>query len=115
MVKSVLGKKGQMGGVSALMSMGIFSLDGTNALEPRYELTSPVFDEITISLNKKYYPGNEFKIITVNNSAENVYIQKASLNDQSLETYWFPHKTYANGGELQIVLGSEPNKNWGKK
>tara|TARA_R110000744_G_scaffold66098_3_gene135150 strand:+ start:7403 stop:10120 length:2718 start_codon:yes stop_codon:yes gene_type:complete len=107
--------QGQMGGVSALMSMGIFSLDGTNALEPRYELTSPVFDEITISLNKKYYPGNEFKIITVNNSAENVYIQKASLNDQSLETYWFPHKTYANGGELQIVLGSEPNKNWGKK
>ncbi len=47
--------QGQMGGVSALMSLGLFSLTGTNSLEPRYELTSPVFDEIVISLDNKYY------------------------------------------------------------
>ena len=33
--------QGQMGAISALMSMGLFSLRGNNELEPRYELTGP--------------------------------------------------------------------------
>lgn len=45
--------QGQMGGVSALMSMGIFSLRGTACINLVYEITSPVFDEITISLDAK--------------------------------------------------------------
>ena len=49
-----------MSGVSALMSMGLFSLRGNNSLTPRYELTSPVFDEIKIELNQTYYKGKKF-------------------------------------------------------
>lgn len=107
--------EGQMGGVSALMSMGIFSLKGTNDIDPRYELTSPVFDEITIALDSNYYSGKEFKITTVNNSAENMYIQNAQLNKTPLNTYWFLHEDFQKGGALNIVLGSKPNKDWGKE
>lgn len=107
--------QGQMGGISALMSLGLFSLQGTNALEPRYELTSPVFDEIVIALDNRYYSGKEFKITTVKNSAENMYIQSAKLNNSPLETYWFSHQNYEKGGQLEIVLGPQPNKNWGKE
>lgn len=107
--------QGQMGGVSALMSIGLFSLTGSNSLEPRYELTAPVFDEITIILDKRYYQGKEFKITTKNNSAENMYIQSATLNGKALETYWFTHKVYQMGGELNLVLGPRPNKEWGKE
>ncbi len=107
--------QGQMGGVSSLMSMGLFSLKGNNSLEPRYELTAPVFDEITITLDPKYYQGKEFKITTKNNSAENMYIQSASLNGQNLETYWFTHTEYQKGGQLNLVLGPKPNKDWGKE
>jgi predicted alpha-1,2-mannosidase len=107
--------QGQMGGVSALMSMGLFSLQGNNNIDPKYELTSPVFDEIKIELDNKYYKGKEFIITTLNNSAENVYIQSATLNDKALNTFWFTHDVYQKGGRLEISLGNLPNKNWGKE
>jgi len=105
--------QGQMSGVSALMSMGLFSLRGNNSLTPRYELTSPVFDEIKIELNQTYYKGKKFKITTVNNSKENVYIQNALLNNRPLDTYWFLHDQFQKGGHLEIVLGNQPNEKWG--
>ncbi len=81
--------QGQMGGVSALMSLGIFSLKGTNSSEPVYDITAPVFDKITISLDPDYYQGERFDIITHNNSVENCYIQKISLNNNTKIPDWF--------------------------
>ena len=104
--------QGQMGGVSALMAIGLFSVRGTAAAEPVYEITSPVFDEIAISLDVKYYSGKEFRIRTYNNSAENCYIQKAMLNGRPLDTFWFPHSDFAAGGLLEIWLGPRPSS-WG--
>jgi len=105
--------QGQMGGVSALMSLGLFSLKGTSSSEPVYEITSPVFDEITIHLDSSYYEGDEFQIIAYNNSEENCYIQKASLNGKPLNQFWFKHSDYSKGGILELWLGPEPNTNWG--
>ena len=105
--------QGQMGAVSALMSLGLFSLEGTNSLIPKYELTSPVFDKITISLNPTYYQGTEFEIETLNNSKENCYIQNVKLNGDPLNTYWFTHDTFQKGGNIVIELGPKANQNWG--
>lgn len=107
--------QGQMGGVSALMAIGLFSLEGNVSSEPVYEITSPIFDKISIELDPQYYKGKQFNITTHNNSRDNVYIQKATLNGKPLERFWFSHETYAQGGELEIWLGPEPNKNWGLK
>jgi predicted alpha-1,2-mannosidase len=101
--------QGQMGGVSALMALGLFSLQGTCSQQPVYEITSPVFDEITITLNPTYYQGKAFKIKVHNNSAENYYIQKATLNNQTLNQVWFSHEDYAKGGVLELWLGKEIN------
>ena len=105
--------QGQMGGVSALMSLGLFSLRGTCSQEPVYEITSPIFDEVTIRLNPEYYSDETFTIKTYDNSRDNVYIQKAALNGESLENCWFTHDQYAQGGVLELWLGPEPNKDWG--
>jgi len=106
--------QGQMGGVSALMKLGLFSLRGTCSKEPVYEITTPEFDEITIKLDTRYYEGQEFKIITHDNSPSNVYIQRATLNGEPLDNCWFYHKDFARGGKLELWLGPEPNKGWGK-
>ena len=103
--------QGQMGGVSALMSMGIFSLKGTTSSEPMYDVTSPVYDKITISLDSSYYQGKEFTIVTHNNSEENCYIQKITLNDKEINSPKFSHADFAKGGKMEIWLGNEPNKN----
>lgn len=105
--------QGQMGGVSALMSMGLFSVRGTCAIDPIYEITSPVFDEITIALDDKYYSGGQFVISTTGNTAANAYIQSARLDGRPLNNAWFYHRDFADGGTLELVLGPTPNVNWG--
>jgi predicted alpha-1,2-mannosidase len=107
--------QGQMGGISALMAMGLFAVQGTCGSEPIYDITSPIFDTVRIALDKKFYPGGEFRIITKNNSAANMYIQSATLNGQALDNCWFYHSQFAAGGTLVLTLGPQPNMNWGIK
>ena len=103
-----------MAGVSALMAIGLFSLDGGSSSHPCYDITSPVFDEITIKLDSDYYAGKEFKIVTHHNSEVNCYIQKATLNGKAYNFYQLLHPDFAHGGILELWMGSAPNKNWGK-
>lgn len=105
--------QGQMSGVSALMALGLFSVNGGSEIDPYLEITSPIFDEITISLDNDYYSGKEFKIITHNNNAANCYIKKATLNGQDYNSFRLPYKSFANGGILELWLDSEPNTSWG--
>ena len=106
--------QGQMAGVSALMAIGLFSLDGGSSSHPCYDITSPVFDEITIKLDSDYYAGKEFKIVTHHNSEVNCYIQKATLNGKAYNFYQLLHPDFVHGGILELWMGSAPNKNWGK-
>lgn len=105
--------QGQMGGVSSLMSIGLFSILGNETQTPYYEITAPVFDKVTIKLDNRYYKGKEFIIKTYDNSAENCYIQKAKLNGVELDNFWFTHEQFAAGGLLEIWLGDTPDKRWG--
>lgn len=105
--------QGQMAAISALMSIGLFSLDGGSAHHPCYDITTPVFDEITIQLDPHYYKGKEFKIKTYDNSPANMYIQNASLNGKEHNHFQFSHDLFQNGGVLELWLGDSPNKRWG--
>ena len=107
--------QGQMGALGVLMAIGLFDVQGGASVTPQYEITSPIFDKITIQLDNKYYPGKEFIIQTKNNSPENIYIQSAELNGKPLNTYHFPHSELIKGGILEIELGPSPNKEWGTK
>ena len=57
----------------------------------------------------------KFIIRTYNNSDQNMYINKAHLNGKKLDTFWFSHEVFAKGGVLELWMGPNPNKNWGKK
>jgi putative alpha-1,2-mannosidase len=80
--------------------------------DTRYEICSPVFDKITFRLDPKYAKGKTFTILTHNNSEKNIYIQSAKLNGIPYNC-WINHKDIAAGGELELEMGPEPNKNWG--
>ena len=105
--------QGQMGALSALMAMGLFSLRGGCENPPIYEITAPLFDTVTITLDPKYYPAKQFVIKTYNNSPENVYIQAAKLDGQPLQNCWIYHRDLAAGKTLELWLGPKPNTNWG--
>ena len=103
--------QGLMGSLSVLMKIGLFQLDAGASENPKYQIGSPIFDEITISLSDKYYSGKDFKITAKNNSKENLYIQSVKLNGKQLNRMYLLHNEIISGGELVLEMGSQPNKN----
>jgi len=85
----------------------------TKTKKPRFDLTAPIFDKVTIKLNPEYHKGGEFTIITKNQSPENRYIQSAKFNGKDHKSFQILFKDFAKGGTLELELGPEPNKKWG--
>ena len=100
--------QGQMASLSALMSIGLFSIDGASGCQPAYDITSPIFDEVNIRLNRDYYAGENFRIVVHNNSTENCYIRRMTLNGKKLKGYQITHDQYQQGGTLDVWLGRKP-------
>ena len=105
--------QGQMGALNVLMAIGLFNVSGGSDREPFYELTSPIFDRVTIQLDPRYCKGKQFVIEVENNVPENIYIDSAEINQAPLTRAWITHQQVAAGGMLKIVLGNRPNKSWG--
>lgn len=81
--------------------------------ETRYEITSPVFNKISFRLDPEYAKGKAFTIIAKNNSPENLYIQRATLNGKPYAKCYIDHAAIAAGGTLQLEMGPAPNPAWG--
>ena len=73
---------------------------------PRYEITSPVFESVEINLDTHFYSGKNFKIIAHNNSPQNIYIQSVSLNGKKLNRLWITHDEIVKGGVLEFEMGN---------
>lgn len=107
--------EGQMGAWYVMSAMGLFEMDGGASVKPVYEIGSPVFEKVTIHLDKKYYPGGKFIIEAKKVSPENRYIQSATLDDKPLNKPWFYHSELVDGGSLVLKMGPKPNMKWGSR
>ncbi len=96
--------QGLTGSLAVLYKIGLFQMDSGASIDPTYELGSPMYDKIEITLNPDYYKGGKFTINVENNSAENCYIESAKINGKEVEGYKISHKDVVNGGELSIVM-----------
>jgi predicted alpha-1,2-mannosidase len=99
---------GQMSAWYILSSLGFHPISQGDR---RYWLGSPAFSKAVIHLDKNHYTGETFTVIARNNSAQNVYVQKVTLNGKDLNRPYILHEEVTNGGELVFVMGREPNKN----
>ncbi len=113
-VEGLVGNE-DVGQMSAWYVLAAIGLHQVCPGDMRYEITSPVFNEITIQLDPKYASGKTFTIIAKNNSPENIYIQRAKLNGNPLERCYLDYKEIAAGGMLELEMGPKPNMNWGIK
>ena len=105
--------QGQMGALGVLMAIGLFDIEGGAAIHPSYEITSPIFDKITIHLDQNYYSGKNITLVCKNTSPENIYIQSVKFNNKLWNKFRIPHELLVKGGTLEIELGPNPNKQWG--
>ena len=102
----VAGLKGNedVGQMSAWYVLSAIGLHPYCPGETRTEITSPVFDRITIQLPAT---GKTFTIVAENNSDENIYIQSMTLNGKPLKRFWLDFSEIVAGGELRLVMGNK--------
>jgi len=98
---------GQMSAWYIFSSLGFYPVNPSNGA---YVFGSPIFDEVEIELsdNKK------FKIITENNSDENIFIDSIKLNGMIYNNSYITHKDILKGGEIKFIMTDKPNKEFGK-
>ena len=97
------------GGMSAFYVFSAMGFYPVTAGLPYYVIGSPIFDKVSIDLEN----GKTFTVIAKNNSAENKYIQSATLNGKPYNRTYFSHEDITSGGELVLVMGNRPCKSWG--
>ncbi len=97
------------GGMSSFVVFSKLGFYPVTPGSPTYSIGSPVFNRSRVNLPN----GKVFEVIAPQASATNKYIQSARLNGQELNTPWIGHEAIANGGTLELEMGSKPNKSWG--
>jgi predicted alpha-1,2-mannosidase len=70
--------------------------------EPKYSITKPLFDKITIQLDSKYYKNSE--LIIEKDTNANGYIQQILLNGKIYRGYFINHEDLVNAQNLKIIL-----------
>ncbi len=98
---------GQMSAWYVLSSLGFYPVFPASS---EYVFGSPLFDKATINLPE----GKSFSIETINNSPENIYIQRVELNGQKYNKSTINHQDIMNGGLLKFEMGNSPNRDFGK-
>jgi predicted alpha-1,2-mannosidase len=94
------------GGMSSwyvLSALGIYAVcPGTD----QYVIGSPLFPKVTLTLEN----GNRFTIEAHGNSADNVYIEAATLNGTPLDKNYITYGDIIKGGNLSFEMSSTPNR-----
>jgi predicted alpha-1,2-mannosidase len=98
------------GGMSAFVVFSSIGLYPVTPGLPFYNITSPVFEEVTINLKN----GKTFTILAKGASRTIKYIQKAYINFKEINSPFITHEQIMDGGALELILGELPDKEWGK-
>lgn len=97
---------GQTSAWYVFSAMGFYPVcSGAN----QYVIGTPYFDKMTLHLEN----GKTMTITAQNCSQENKYIQSLSINGMPSTKNFFTHEQLTQGGNIQYVMGSTPNKQRG--
>lgn len=71
---------------------------------PEYTLTTPVFDKITIQLDKKWYKQDSLVIETIHQSPDAKYIRNIRLGDKPYKGFRIDHQQMVDSGKITFYL-----------
>lgn len=103
--------QGQLGAWYVMSSIGLFDVKGLTDINPSFQMSSPLFDKVTINLPKELN-GKKFIIDVKNNSKSNVYLQEAKLNGKDIEKLSLKLQDIAKGGTIKMKVGAKPSEKW---
>ncbi len=97
---------GQMSAWYVMSALGFYPVTPGH---PSYVLGSPLFKKVTISL----YNGNKFEIEAIDNSDQNIYVEKVELNGDRYDKNWISHQDIMNGGKITFYMDNKPERKRG--
>lgn len=100
---------GAMSSWAVLTMMGIYSVDPASLA---YELAGPTFPRIVIHLHDPY-AGKTFSIEASGARDDAPYIQSVQLNGRPWQKNWIPFRSIVAGGKVSVVVGPDPDRQWG--
>ena len=92
---------GQMSAWYVLSAMGFYPVTPGSTV---YQIGRPIFEHVRINMEN----GNVFSIKTLQNSAENKYIDYIKLNDSIINSNTLKHSDIISGGELIFYMTDIP-------
>lgn len=101
--------QGQLGAWYVMSALGLFDVKGLTEIDPKFQIGAPLFDKVTVRLNKDYYPGEKFVIEAKKQAVGDCYLQDISLNNRP-HTVQLPFSEVVKGGKLVLGLGASPNE-----
>jgi predicted alpha-1,2-mannosidase len=94
---------GQMSAWYVFSALGLYPVcPGSD----RYALGSPVVERALVHLEN----GRDLEIRAVNQSPENVYVQRVSIDGSVLDRLWVTHDELTSGAEVEFTMGPEPGR-----
>lgn len=97
---------GQMSAWFILSALGFYPVDPVSG---NYILGSPIVEHAQLQLGD----GKTLEVRVKRADHKDAYVQSFSLNGKPQQRAWFNHKEIANGGRIELVMGPEPNMNFG--
>ncbi|MFD5731859.1 GH92 family glycosyl hydrolase [Streptomyces sioyaensis] len=100
---------GTMSSWMVLSSMGIFPVQpGTDS----WGLSTPVFDRVDLTLDRRYYPSGHFTVTAPGTSSTNRYVQSVRLDGADRDRTYLTTGELRSGRELAFTVGPKPS-GWG--
>lgn len=90
-----------------MSTWAVFSMMGFYPVCPgdvNYVLTSPIFNKVTLQLDKKFYPKENLIIESKHSNPEDIYIKEIRVDGRKLDGYILSHDKLVNAGVLEYVL-----------
>ncbi|MFZ4862068.1 GH92 family glycosyl hydrolase [Sphingobacterium sp. Mn56C] len=94
---------GQMSAWYVFTAMGFYPV---NPMEGKYIFGSPLMESATLQLPN----GKTFKIQVKNYAAQNIYINRVTLNGKNYPKSYIKHDNLIDGGTLILEMSAKPNK-----
>ncbi len=82
-----------------LSALGFYPIAGTDI----YQVGTPLFKKAELKIGD-----NLLTVIADNHAPSNIYVQKAWLNGELLDRWWFSHHEIAGGGHIRFEMGPNP-------
>ena len=93
---------GQMSAWYVLSAVGLYQVEPAGG---KFIIGSPLFDEVSIRIDTD----KTFVVKTINNSDENIYVQRARLNGQPYSRSYLMYDDIVRGGVLELEMGPQPS------